>query len=119
MLAVNSISVAINEYDLNLKLDSSKDLSIGAYEDFLCFLKVYANGKTFKKIEIDFENTFVEIYGLLDVLIKNSYMYTRNNQTEVVLNLGSYDLEGRIKHLRSFNRHKIKKCKINYHKKTV
>jgi len=115
MLAEMTIDIVINEDNLYLNYKEYFLLDDDC-EAVFSFLKTYAEEKRFKKIEIDFGSSFFEITDLLERLIKNSYLF-RKNQTEVVLNLGKLDLETRIEYLHALRKLNITNYKINYFKK--
>lgn len=116
MIDKKEMDIVTIEDRLNLNFIDKHDFSRDDCDDIIDILKSKGNNKLFRKIEIDFGKTLFEITDLLEILIKNSFLF-KNRQTQVVLNLGKLDLENRIKYLRSFNQLNINNYKINYFKK--
>ena len=115
MIDTKKFTIEIREDKLNLNFINKDDFSQDDCIDMISYLKTNEERKRFEKIEIDFGKTLFEITILLEVLIKNSYLF-KNEQTQLVLNLGQLDLENRMNYLRCFSRLKIDNFEINYFK---
>lgn len=116
MLKTKMVDIKINKGMGKLNLNFKSDFSLPDYEEIFSFLKIYAKGQMFEKIEIDFGGVFFEITDLMEKLIEKSYLL-RSKQTQFVLTIGKYDLSHRIECLRCLRNLKVKNYKITYFKK--